>query len=224
MPIQNYIRILFRRGWIMVALAVITAVAAYGFSVIKERTAPVYKSTITILVQPYRTDFGQAQAAKTLLRSYVAWMKSSYRAEDVIDVKKLDMTPQQLLGDVTIDSDDSRLVIQIDVERPNGDQANDIARAWADRFIEWRNEENQKVQRADRIDAQIIDDPKYALSEPKKMINTAAGGILGLLIGMAIVFVLEYLEAGIIRNVQDVNRSLSLPLMGVIPPVEGGSH
>lgn len=224
MPILTYLRMFLRRGWIMIVLALITAVAAFVFSEIKERTAPVYTSSIMILVQPSRTDFGQAQAAKTLLRSYVAWMDSTYRAQEVIDVKQLDMTPDQLLGDVEFASDDSRLVIQIDVERPNGEQANDIARAWAERFIQWRDEENQKVRREDRIDAQIIDDPKYSLSEPKTTINTLAGGIMGLLIGLAIVFALEYLEGGVIRTTTDIDRSLNLPLMGAIPPVEGGAH
>ncbi len=221
MQLQTYARILWRRGWIMLLLAVVTAVAAFVFSQILEQRAPVYKSTIKILVQPARTDFGQAQAAKTLLRSYVAWMDSNYRAADVIDVLQLDMTPEALRGDVTIASDDSRLVIQIDVEQPNGDLANDIARTWAELFIQWRNEENQKVRREDRIDAQVIDDPRYVLESPKTTINTAAGGILGFVIGVGIVFVLEYLEAGVIRSPEDVDRFLEVAVLGAIPPVEG---
>lgn len=221
MQLQTYVRILWRRGWIMLLLAVITAAAAFGFSTIMEERAPVYKSTLKILIQPARTDFGQAQAAKMLLRSYVAWMDSNYRASDVIDTLQLDMVPDELRGDVTIASDDSRLVIQVDVENHNGDVANDIARTWAELFIQWRNEENQKVRREDRIDAIIIDDPRYVLDSPKTTVNTAAGGVLGLLVGLAIVFVLEYLEAGVIRTPEDVDRILAMPVLGSIPPVEG---
>jgi capsular polysaccharide biosynthesis protein len=220
MRIQDYIRILRRRGWIMLLLAVLTAAAAFGFSQIRERRSPVYRSTITILVQPSRTDFGQAQAAKVLLRSYVAWMDSNYRAQDVIDTLQLDMTPEQLREDVTIASDDSRLTIQIDVDHEIGDVANDIARTWADVFIQWRNEENQRVLREDRIEAVIIDDPRYRLYQPNTKINTAAGGILGLLIGFGVVFALEYMESGIIRSPEDVSRALSTPVLGVIPPSE----
>jgi capsular polysaccharide biosynthesis protein len=220
MPIQTYLRILLRRGWIIILLALITAAAAYGFSVMRERTAPVYKSSVKILVQPQRTDFGQAQAAKTLLRSYVAWMDSDYRSAEVIDTLKLDLVPGQLRSDVTFASDDSRLVIQIDVEQSDGDRANDIAMAWANLFMTWRDQENQKVRREDRIEAQIIDDPRYTLSEPNTKINTLAGAILGLMTGVGIVFVLEYLEAGVIRSVDDLERSLSLPLLGAIPPSE----
>ncbi|HEC21470.1 MAG TPA: hypothetical protein ENI95_00975 [Chloroflexi bacterium] len=221
MQLQTYARILWRRGWIMLLLAVIMAAAAFGFSTIMEKRAPVYKSTIKILVQPARTDFGQAQAAKTLLRSYVAWMDSNYRAAEVIDRLQLDMTPEQLRSDVTIASDDSRLVIQLDVENSNGDVANDIAREWANLFVQWRNEQNQTVRREDRIDAFILDDPRYVLDSPKTTVNTIAGGMLGFLIGLGIVFVLEYMEAGVIRSPEDVERFLDLPVLSAIPPTEG---
>jgi capsular polysaccharide biosynthesis protein len=151
----------------------------------------------------------------------VAWMDSTYRAADVIDELQLDTTPQELRSDVTIASDNSRLVIQIDVENGNGDLANDIARAWANQFIQWRNERNQEVLREDRIDAFILDDPIYVLDSPKTLVNTAAGGILGFLIGLGIVFVLEYMEAGIIRVPEDVDRFLGVPVLGAIPPNEG---
>lgn len=220
MQLQTALRILWRRGWIMLLLAALTAIAAFAFSRIMEQRAPVYEATIKILVEPARTDFGQAQAAKTLLRSYVAWMDSRYRAQDVIDRLQLDMTPDELIGDVTIASDDSRLVIQIDVESGDVEVAKRVAREWATLFLEYRNERNAEARREDRIDAQIIDDPQGRLDRPDTKINTAAGGILGLLVGMGIVFVLEYLEAGIVRTPQDVDRFLAMPVLGAIPPVE----
>jgi capsular polysaccharide biosynthesis protein len=220
MQLQAYWRILRRRGWIMLLLAIITAAAAYGFSEIMVRRAPVYRSTIKVLVQPLRTDFGQAQAAKMLLDSYVAWMDSNYRAQEVINALDLDMEAGALRSDVKIASEAQRLVIQIEVEQPNPAVASDIARKWAEGFIQWRDMENQKVRREDRIEAQIIDDPVAGLESPKKMINTAAGGIFGFLVGLALVFALEYVEAGIVRAPEDVNRFLSLPVLGAIPPNE----
>ena len=56
MQLQQYMRILWRRGWIMLLLAVLTAAAAFGFSQIIKERAPLYKSTVTILVKPARTD------------------------------------------------------------------------------------------------------------------------------------------------------------------------
>ncbi len=217
MQLQTYLKILWRRGWIMILLAVLTAAAAFGFSLIIRERAPLYKSTVKILVQPAQTDFGQAQAAKQLLGPYEAWLNSTYRAADVIDNLQLDMTPAELLSDVRIAGDLNQLVLRIEVEHPNGDVANDIAREWAGLFIQWRNQENEEVRREDRIDAEILDDPVYGIERPKIAINTAAGGILGFLIGLGIVFVLEYLESGIIRSPDDVDRVLAIPVLSAIP-------
>jgi capsular polysaccharide biosynthesis protein len=220
MQLQTYLRILLRRGWIMLLLAALAAVAAFGFSLIIQQRMPLYKSTVEIQVRPARTDFGQAQAAKQLLGSYEAWLDSSYRARDVIDRLELDMLPRELLSDVRIASDVNQLLIKIEVENPDGDLANDIAREWASVFLLWRNEQNQMVRMEDRIDAEVLDDPIYAIERPKKLINTVAGAIMGFLIGLAVVLVLEYIESGIIRSAEDVDRFLGMPVLGAIPSAE----
>ncbi len=214
MSLTDYLRLLYRRGWILALVAVLTAASAFVFS---ELQTPVYKSTIYLLVQPARTDFGLTQSAKILLRSYVAWMDTDNRAKEVIDALQLDRTPQDLRGHVTIASDDSRFVIQLDVENENGDLANDIAKKWAQIFVQWRNDENQKQQIQDRVDAIILDDPRFALDPPKASVNTPAGAVLGLLLGGVIVFVLEYLESSVIRSAADIQRQFNLPVLGMIP-------
>ncbi|MFN2224339.1 MAG: Wzz/FepE/Etk N-terminal domain-containing protein, partial [Candidatus Promineifilaceae bacterium] len=95
MDLSDYIRILRQKGWLIILVAVLTAAAAFGFSKLQ---TPVYESSLRLLVQPARTDFGQAQAAKQLLRGYVQWIRSSYRAATVINELELDMTPSQLLS------------------------------------------------------------------------------------------------------------------------------
>ena len=217
MPLTEYFRILVRRGWILLLMAVLTAAAAFVFSKLQ---TPIYQSTINVLVQPARTDFGLTQSAKILLRSYVAWMDTDNRAADVIDAMQLDIVPQALRGNVTIASDDSRFVIQIDVENENGDLANDIAKKWAELFVQWRNDENQKQRKEDRVDAVILDEPRYVLDRPKAGINTVAGGVLGLLLGSVIIFVLEYLDSAIIRAAADIERQFNLPVLGAIPAME----
>lgn len=220
MQFQTYMRILLRRGWILALLVILTAGAAFGYSRVMLKNAPVNKSTIKILVQPATSDFGVSQTIKVMLDSYVVWMNSDYRAADVISALKLDMTPAQLRNDVTIADDAQRLVIQIDVKNRDGDLANNIAREWANLFIQWRDQQNQKVLSQNRIEAQIIDDPRYELDFPKTSINTAAGAVLGFLVGLVIVFVLEYIESGIIRTPEDVDRLLTLPVLGAIPPMD----
>jgi len=210
----DYLRIIRQRGWLILLLAVLTAAAAFGFSKIQ---TPVYESSLRILVQPSRTDFGQAQAAKQLLRGYVQWIKSSYRAAKVIDELQLDMTPEQLLGDVEVASDESSFVIQLNVENTDPNLANDIARRWGETFIQWRIEDNNTQRKEDRVDAEFIDDPLAGLDRPQTRINTAAGAVFGALLGIIVVFILEWIESGVVRRTEDVERYLDIPVIGTIP-------
>ncbi len=214
MELQDYIRILRRRGWIIILLMVMTSTAAFAFGKLQ---TPIYQSSVDILVQPARADWGITQSAKILLRSYASWMNTNTRAQEVIDLLHLDRVPADLLGDVQVASDESRLIIQMTVEDPDGDLANDIAQVWTDIFIQWRNAENAKQRKEDRVEAFQLDPPRYALDRPKWKINVVAGLVLGALVGSVITFALEWIESGVVRRPEDIDRYLGLPLLGTIP-------
>jgi capsular polysaccharide biosynthesis protein len=212
MSLTEYFRILRRWGWLLVLATLLTAGAAYVFSKVQ---TPIYRSTVVINFQG-RPDLGLTQAAKALLRSYVTVIDTETFAQKIISAKQLDRTASDLLNNVTIASDDSRFVITIDVNDVNGNVADDIAALWANEVVAWRNEQNAKMQLPDKVEAVIVDPPQYSLYRPTTKINVLAGAILGLLLGGVIVFIVEYLESGVIRSSEDVDR-LNLSLLGAIP-------
>lgn len=214
MELSDYLRILRQRGWIILLLAVLTAVAAFGFS---QTQTPLYESTLKLLVRPARTDFGQSQAARELLGNYEQWLRSSYRAQAVINTLQLDMTAGDLLADVSVASDRLGLVLQLAVENTDGDVANDIARTWGNLLIQWQQEENDKNRQEDRITIEFQDEPQYAQVRPQTKINTAAGFVFGALLGLVLIFVLEWLESGVMRRQEDIERYLEIPVVGSIP-------
>ncbi len=214
MELTDYFRIVRQRGWVIIALMALTAAAAFGFS---KMQTPVYQSNLRMLVQPSRTDFGQAQAAKTLLTSYEQWLYSSYRAQAVINNLQLDMTPGELLSDVRVASDGNSFIISLSVDNTDPNLANDIARAWGNELIMWQNANNDKLNKDDRITIEFVDDPQAGLDRPDTMINTAAGAVFGLLLGVALIFLLEWLASGVIRRSEDVERYLDIPVIGSIP-------
>lgn len=220
MNLMEYARIILRRLWIIVLLMVLTMSAAFAFSKIQ---TPVYRATQKVLMQPSRIDYGLAEATTRLMRSYVVFLDSDDRAREVIDALKLDMTPGELRSNVTIDTDESQFMLTIDVDLPNGELANEIARQWGVQFVEWRDEENQRTLYEDRIRASLVDYPVYGQIKPKTTINVAAGAVLGLVLGGVIVFVLEYFESNIIRSRDDIVRSLETPVLGMIPADDGRS-
>lgn len=220
MNLIDYGRILIRRGWIALLLAVLTAVAALLFS---QLITPVYRATQTILIVPSRSDFGLTQAAVQLLNNRRAYLDSDLIAQKVIDRLRLDYTPQYLRGQTTIAANRENLTIQIDVDLPveTPEEAArliaPIAAAWGQELIDYQEELNQSAQREDRIRAQPQDNPRVALLRPNASINAAIGAIAGLFLGFVLIFVLEYIESNIIRRAEDVEQGTSLKLLAVVP-------
>lgn len=216
MSLRDTLRILRQRGWIALLIAVLTAAAAFGFS---EMQTPIYKSTILLSIST-RPDWGTSQAAKALLRNYAANMYSLPWAQQVIDRLQLDVTPEDLKSRVTIDPDETRFTLQIEVKDYSPELANRIAETWAQLTVEWRQQENQKLlEKRDWVNASIIEPPKATLYSPQTKINTLAGLILGGLIGVLVVFGLEWIESGIVRTPEDMERFAGLTVLGAIPTV-----
>ena len=59
-------------------------------------------------------------------------------------------------------------------------------------------------------------------SKPRPMRNMMLAGIIGLVTGVALAFLLEYLDESI-RSPEDVEKKLGLPLLGSIPKLEKGT-
>lgn len=218
MNLIDYGRILLRRGWILLLLAVIAAAAAY---VLSTRQTRIYQSTQRVLIQPARNDLGLAEATIRLLNSYAVFLDSEQIAARVIDQLQLDMTPGYLKSNVFIAPDTLRMTIQVDARLPDCDLSNDVARVWGEQLVQWRNQQNQQQRREDRVEATLPDTPRCELYAPRPTINAAVGAALGLLLGGVIVFVLEYLESSIIRRRDDLERTLNLPVLAAIPDTEG---
>lgn len=217
MEIGDYIRILRERWWIIVVAVALTAGSALVFSKLQH---PEYTSTAEIIIEPARPDWGLAQSAKMLLRTYMTVADSNQWAQRVIDELQLPMKSEQLRDNAYFAAEDDRMVIKLEVEAYDGDQANDIARTWATLLIQWRDNQNQLQRKEDRVYASLRDQPRYVQSWPRTKVVTAAGGIFGLVIAGVIIFFLEWLEAGIVSTPQDLERQLNLAVVGAIPSTE----
>ncbi len=88
---REYVRILRKRWWIIVAAVLLTAASAFAFSKLQH---PVYTSTAEIIIEPARPDFGLTQSAQILLRLYMTVIESNRKAQEVIDELQLPMTPR----------------------------------------------------------------------------------------------------------------------------------
>ncbi len=214
MNLQEFLDIARRRWWIVVLVALIAAASAFAFSRLQ---TPIYKSSMKLTIQPARTDFGLTQSAKTLLSSYISIIHTERNAAEVGQRLSLDYLPSYIFGQTRMADDAATFGIQIEVRDYDGETANRIAREWAQLFVEFRNNDNAKQRREDRVDAIMGDDPRYSQDSPRTGVNTAAGLVLGALAGVLVIALLEWRQASFIRNAGDVERKLNLPLVGTIP-------
>lgn len=214
MNLMYYVRILIRRGWIIALAMVVTAVGAYAFS--KAQT-PVYRATQKVLLQPARNDYGLTETLRIRLRSFVVYLNTDEQARKAIDRLQLDMQPGTLRGHMTINSDPTQLLIQIDVDMEDGPLAARIATEMGQLLVEYREADNRDLQKQDRIEADLLDTATYGLYKPNTRVNVMAGAVLGLLLGGVVVFVLEYIESNIFRTKEDVELFLDLPVLAAIP-------
>lgn len=214
MELQDYIQIVKRRWWIVVLTALIAAASAFAFSRLQ---TPIYKSSMKLTIQPARTDFGQTQAAKQLLSSYISIIRTERNAAEVGKRLQLDYSPAYIYGQTRMADDAASYGVEIEVRDYDGETANRIAREWAQLFVEFRNRDNAKQRREDRVEAILGDDPRYTQDYPRTGVNTAAGLLLGLAAGAAIVALLEWRQSALLRAPKDVERNLSLPIVGDIP-------
>jgi capsular polysaccharide biosynthesis protein len=215
LDLADYFRVARRRGWIIAMMIIITAASAYVFS---ELQTPVYNAAVAVSINPARAELGLTQSAKILLRNYVAIVHSETWAQEVIERLGIDLTPTQLKADTIVASDDSRLLIQIEVHDYDPRQATRIANEWAQKLVDWRQEENAQQLKQDQVNAYQIDAAAGGRYSPKTKTNAVVGAILGVPLGVAIIFFLEWVESGVIRTTRDVERHLDLTVMGAIPP------
>lgn len=213
MDLRRFRHILRIRWWLIVLQALLTAGAAYGFSAIQ---TPTYEASMRLYISSHAAGT-QPQDMAQLLRSYATFLNSSLRAQGVVDELRLDRSAEQLLQDVEITPSSSDPTIEIAVESTHPGLASDIARVWAEQFVEFRRAENADLRPARQVDAEVLDAPDVRLVNPQTLTNTIVGLFFGGLMGLALAGLWEWIEARRIRDAGDAERSLQIPVLGSIP-------
>ncbi len=215
MNIQELMRIVRRRGWIVVAATLLTALAAWGVSLLQK---DLYSATAFVSTVPARPDMGLGMTAKDLLRNFAENIKTPENAQRVIERAQLDMNPYDLLGNLQVEPDSSTFTIKIEARNADPEVAKLMALTMADEFVEERTQYYAQLDKSDRIEVKIRSRAiPYAQIQPKPLLNAIAGAMLGLLLGVALVFALTWMETDYLRTPAAVERTLGVPVLGAVP-------
>ncbi len=216
MQLKDYVAVVRKRWWVFLLCVAVTASAAYGFSKLE---TPMYRSAVKLYVQPSRSDLGLTLTAQNLVRQYSQLLSSDRFMRRIDEQLNLDLPPPLLRSRIKASGTADNLAIEIQADSPIPDQARDIAGALAAEFVADQERRMAALDRVDRIQILMYDDPSVpVINSPQTRLNVIAGAALGLLIAVAIVFILEYID-DTIKNDDDVERFVSLPVIGSIPTI-----
>jgi polysaccharide biosynthesis transport protein len=146
--IKEYIQILWRGKWIILACIVIAGILGFMFS---SNAIPIYRAEAKILIAEQNIPselFGQTEvqystSSKTNFETQIEVVKSRRFKEEVIRLLSLGMTPSQLEEKMNISSVGDTNIISISVYDTDARRAADIANTMAEVYIGW-NEESYK--------------------------------------------------------------------------------
>ena len=214
--LREYFAIIKKRFWIIALITVIAAVVsgAISFFVLK----PVYEAKSTLIVNADKqaetqiVTGDQITVTQKLAVTYGEIIKSRAVLDDVIKNLKLETTYESLSGQITVSPVKDTQIISISVQDTNPQKARDIANEIPKVF----EKEAKRITKAN--DVQVIDKailPKNPI-KPNKVMNVLIAFVLGTMIGLFVVFLIEYLDNKM-KTPQDIEKHLGLSVIGVIP-------
>ncbi|MCR2823808.1 YveK family protein [Lederbergia panacisoli] len=197
---------------IIITVAAVTISGAVSFFVL----TPIYQSTTQILVNQAKSDqpiynTSEIQMNLQLINTYNQIIKSPFILDKVIDEMKLDTSAGALAGKINVQSAKDSQIVNLTVQDPNPRKAAQLANKIAEVF----QKEIVPLMKVDNVNiisnAEI--NPNPVKPEPK--LNIAIAFVVGLMAGVGVAFLLEYLD-NTVKTAEDVERILELPLLGSI--------
>ena len=222
MELYEYVRIGLRWGWIVVILAALAAGGAYLYS---QQKTPVYEASLKLSVRPARPlNDVVGGSVSAMLRSLAGDITSYSFLQRVIERGQFEsLSADALLSDkmLAVEVEPADSTIAVTVRHPDAGLAVNVANEIAAWFVARREAWNETQLPELRVAVQVLDYARNTgLYSPKTKLYVAGGGFLGAALGAAIVAVLEWLEAGTVRSVRDLER-LGVPALGAIPSGSG---
>ena len=214
--IKELFSILRKKIWLIIVSTVIsvTTGAILSFYII----TPIYQTSTQLLVNhtsnpEARFNYGDIQTNLQLINTYSVIIKSSAILDLVRDELDLKITTNALNEKISVSSQQDSQVVNIVVQEENPNTAVLIANKTAEIF----QREIIKIMNVDNVTilakAEIGETPNQI--KPQPILNIAISLVIGLMVGVGMVLLQEYLD-NTIKSEQDIEKQLGLPIIGVV--------
>ena len=214
--LREYFSIIKKKWYIMAILCVVCVAisSVYSFFIAK----PVYQAETTLIVKTEKTEGpnslsnDQVMVSQKLALTYGEIIKSRKVLEDVIKNLHLKESYGSLSSKISVSTVTDTQLIKVSVQDTDNDNAAKIANEIPTVFTE------EAIRIADANGVEVIDKAQVPTNPvaPNKKMNILIAGVLGIMVGLFSIFLMEFLNNKM-RTPQDIDRTLGLPLLGVIP-------
>ncbi|MBB5355406.1 capsular polysaccharide biosynthesis protein [Anoxybacillus mongoliensis] len=218
--LRELFQTLRKRAWLIVAITVIATMTSGIVSYFV--LTPIYQASTQLLVNQAKSEqpiynISEIQTNLQLINTYNVIMKSPAILDIVKDELDLNMPIEELNEKINVTSEKDSQVVNVTVEDPDPYMAADIANTVASVF----QREIVKIMNVDNVNilakAEVKEQPVPV--KPKPLLNMAIAFVVGIMTGVGLAFLLEYLD-NTIKNEQDVEKLLELPVLGAVTVIE----
>ena len=218
--LQDLFKTLKKRAG-LIALMTILAITIAGVVSFLVLT-PMYETSTQILVNQEASEAAQLtnqniQTDLQLINTYSVIIKSPAILDEVATQLDLDMSVEQLNSKITVATAENSQVVNVTVQDEDPAQAVDIANTTA-KVFESEISDLMSVDNVSILSPAVLKENPSPVA-PNPMLNMAIAAVIGLMLGVGIAFLLEYLDTTI-KDQQDIEDILGVPLLGIISPIK----
>ena len=224
MELIRYWRVVRRLAWLIALCPVVTALAA---GIISLQLPKVYEAKASLLVrpaQPLSVDPGVAAlTTDQILRTYARLMTERPLLEQVISDEGLKTDPLTLFKQITVTPAPNTAILDVAVRDTNPVQARNTANTLVDDFIAkikdiQTTEAKSKALTASTTDNLVVWTPAITPLDPvspKPLLNIGLGILAGVVVGLGLAFLLDYLDQSV-RSDEILRERVGLVPLGHI--------
>ena len=207
---------------ILMILAVTIASAVVGFLISAFLLSPQYEASATLIVNSREDQTAQTTitndqitSATKLVDTYSVILTSDTVLDKAIADLELTLDYEELLDKVTVESVNGTQVMKISVQ----DEDPVLAQRIVANIVEQAPEIIIQTVKAGSVE--VISQAKTAEEpvSPKKVMNTAIAGILGLVLARGFVLLRNVMNNKFMTD-DDISKKLGLTVLGVIPQID----
>jgi capsular exopolysaccharide synthesis family protein len=218
--LRDLFRIIRRRLWVVSLVATVLTGAVVGLSMAQ---TPVYEASTKILVGQERgvtIDPNYAMGLQQLTQTMVGAVNSRPVAKAVIRQENLQMTTEEFLGHVSAEQEPNTQWIQVSYSDVSPERAQRLANAVGDVFSKRISEASPN---ANGIAITVTVWERAVVPDAPVSPNPVRNGLLalavGLIIGVGLAFLLEYLDDSW-DSPEEMEQVSGAPTFGIIPEMK----